>query len=71
MIPVCAALSALIMMYYLKNGNPVVWGIPIAWLGFIIWFATGMLFYFAYGHHKSTIALEEAERLAVRQPRIN
>ena len=70
-IPVCAALSALIMMYYLKNGNPVVWRIPIAWLGFMIWFATGMLFYFAYGRHKSTIALEEAERLAVRQPRVN
>ena len=70
-IPVLAALSALIMMYYLKNGNPVVWGIPIAWLGFIIWFAAGLIFYFSYGRNKSTVALEETEGLAIRQPPVN
>jgi APA family basic amino acid/polyamine antiporter len=70
-IPFCAALSALIMMYFLKEGNPVVWGVPIAWLGFIFWLAVGLLFYFSYGRHKSTVALEEAERLAIRQPRVN
>lgn len=70
-IPVLAAASALVMMYYLKYGNPVVWGVPIAWLGFIIWFAAGLIFYFSYGRHKSTIALEEAEGLAIKQPRVN
>jgi APA family basic amino acid/polyamine antiporter len=72
LVPILAALSALGMMYYLKNGNPVVWGFfPIAWLGFLIWLTVGLLFYFAYGRNKSTVALEEAERLAVRQPRVN
>lgn len=71
-IPVAAAASAILMMYYLKNGNPVVWGFfPIAWLGFLIWLTAGLLFYFAYGRNKSTIALEEAERLAIRQPPVN
>ncbi len=71
-IPTLAALSALGMMYYLKNGNPVVWGFfPIAWLGFLLWLTVGLLFYFAYGRNKSTIALEETEGLPVRQPRVN
>jgi basic amino acid/polyamine antiporter, APA family len=71
-IPTLAALSALTMMFYLKNGNPVVWGFfPIAWLGFIIWFAAGLFFYFSYGRHKSTVALEQVERLAIIQPPVN
>jgi APA family basic amino acid/polyamine antiporter len=71
-VPLLAALSAFGMIYYLKNGNPVVWGFfPIAWLGFLIWLTVGLLFYFAYGRQKSTVALEEAERLAIRQPRVN
>ncbi len=72
LIPICAAVSALLMMYFLKNGNPMVWGFfPIAWLGFIIWFVVGLAFYFSYGRHKSTIALEEAAGLAIQQPRVN
>jgi APA family basic amino acid/polyamine antiporter len=72
LIPIAAAVSALLMMYYLKNGNPVVWGFfPIAWLGFVIWFVVGLAFYFSYGRQKSTIALEEAAGLAIRQPRVN
>ncbi|MBV9718806.1 MAG: amino acid permease [Candidatus Eremiobacteraeota bacterium] len=70
-IPTLAALSALGMMYYLKFGNPVVWGFPIAWLGFLIWLTVGLLFYFAYGRHKSTVALEQVEHLAIRQPPVN
>jgi basic amino acid/polyamine antiporter, APA family len=57
-IPILAALSSLSMMYYLKNGNPLVWGIPIAWLGFVAWLALGLVFYFLYGRNKSTLALE-------------
>ena len=72
LIPILAAISALVMMYFLKMGNPMVWGFfPIAWLGFIIWFVVGLLFYFAYGRNKSTIALEQIEGLAVRQPPVN
>ena len=71
-VPVLAALSALAMMYYLKNGNPVVFGFfPIAWLGFLIWLTVGLIFYFCYGRNRSTMALQEAEGLPVRQPRVN
>ena len=31
----------------------------------------GLLVYFSYGRHKSTIALEETQGLAIRQPRVN
>jgi APA family basic amino acid/polyamine antiporter len=71
-IPMLAAISSLGMMYYLRVGNPVVWGFfPIAWLGFLIWFVAGLFFYFAYGHKKSTIALQSVEGLAVQQPPVN
>ena len=71
-VPALAALSALGMMYYLKNGNPVVWGFfPIAWLGFLIWLTVGLFFYFSYGRRKSTVALELVEGLPIRQPPVN
>jgi basic amino acid/polyamine antiporter, APA family len=71
-IPIAAALSALFLIFYLKNGNPLVWGFfPLVWLGFVIWFVLGLTFYFSYGRNKSTVALEETERLAIRQPRVN
>ncbi|HYL28053.1 MAG TPA: amino acid permease [Candidatus Nitrosotalea sp.] len=71
-IPVLSAVAALFLIYFLKVGNPLVWGFfPLVWLGFLVWFAVGLLFYFSYGRHKSTIALEQAEGLAVRQPRVN
>ena len=53
-------------------GNPLVWGFfPLVWLWFLIWLAIGLAFYFIYGRHKSTVALEEAAGLAVEQPRVN
>src|SRR6202042_748190 len=71
-VPVASILSALALIYYLKNGNPLVWGVfPLVWLGFLIWFGVGLIFYFSYGRQKSTVALEQAEGLAVRQPRVN
>ncbi len=71
-IPWCSAIAALFLIYFLKQGNPLVWGFfPLVWLGFLIWFAVGLIFYFSYGRHKSTIALELAESLAVRQPPVN
>ncbi|HTU81994.1 MAG TPA: amino acid permease, partial [Candidatus Acidoferrales bacterium] len=71
-IPALAALSALFLIFYLKNGNPLVAGFfPLVWLGFLIWLVAGLIFYFSYGRNKSTVALEEAEGLAVAQPRVN
>jgi basic amino acid/polyamine antiporter, APA family len=71
-VPVLAAVSALGLIYFLKEGNPYVWGFfPLVWLTFLIWFVIGLAFYFAYGRNKSTVALEEVEGLAVAQPRVN
>jgi APA family basic amino acid/polyamine antiporter len=71
-IPALAAISALAMMYYLRVGNPVVWGFfPIAWLGFLIWLVVGLIVYFTYGRFKSTVALQQIEGLAIQQPPVN
>lgn len=71
-IPVLSAVSALVLIYFLKVGNPLVWGFfPLVWLAFLIWLAIGLAFYFSYGRRKSTVALQEAEGLAPVQPRVN
>src|SRR5579863_6793764 len=71
-IPVLSAVSALFLIYFLRVGNPLVWGFfPLVGLGFLVWFVVGLIFYFSYGRNKSTVALEQAEGLAVRQPRVN
>jgi APA family basic amino acid/polyamine antiporter len=71
-IPVLSAVTALFLIYFLRVGNPLVWGFfPLVWLGFLIWFTVGLIFYFSYGHSKSTVALEETERLAIAQPPVN
>lgn len=71
-VPVLSAITALGLIYYLKIGNPVVWGFfPIVWLWFLIWLVVGLVFYFLYGRKKSTVALQEMENLAVRQPPVN
>jgi basic amino acid/polyamine antiporter, APA family len=71
-IPMLSAVTALFLIYFLRVGNPLVWGFfPLVWLGFLIWFGAGLIFYFSYGRHKSTVALEQTEGLAVAQPRVN
>jgi basic amino acid/polyamine antiporter, APA family len=71
-IPILSAVTALGLIYYLKVGNPLVWGFfPIVWLWFLIWLVVGLIFYFSYGRHKSTVALEGVEHVAVRQPPVN
>jgi len=71
-IPVLSAITALGLIYYLRVGNPVVWGFfPIVWLWFLIWMVIGLVFYYSYGRHKSTVAIEETEGLPVRHPRVN
>jgi APA family basic amino acid/polyamine antiporter len=70
-IPILSAVTALGLIYYLKVGNPLYYGIPIVWFWFVVWMIVGLVFYFAYGRQKSTVALQEAERLAPVQPRVN
>lgn len=55
-IPVLSALTALSLMYFLKYGNPTVFGVPIAWLGFVVWLAIGLVFYLAHGRSHSTVS---------------
>jgi APA family basic amino acid/polyamine antiporter len=72
LVPVLAALSALIMIYFLKEGNPVLWGFfPLVWFAFLVWLVTGLAFYYLYGRRKSSVALQQTEGLAVAQPRVN
>lgn len=72
LVPILAAISALILIYFLREGNPLVWGFfPLVWLAFLVWLVVGLIFYFAYGRRKSTVALQEAEGLAPIQPRVN
>ncbi|MGH6888785.1 MAG: amino acid permease [Rhizomicrobium sp.] len=62
-IPVLTAFSALFLIYFLKEGNPLVWGFfPLVWLGFLIWLAAGLLIYFSYSRRNSTVALADAAR---------
>ncbi len=71
-IPVLSAISAFVLIYFLRVGNPLVWGFfPLVWLAFLIWLVVGLIFYFSYGRHKSTVALEELEGLPPIQPRVN
>jgi basic amino acid/polyamine antiporter, APA family len=71
-IPVFSALSALLLMYALKIGNPVLWGFfPLVWFAFLVWLVAGLIFYFIYGRRMSTVALEQTEGIAVVQPRVN
>jgi APA family basic amino acid/polyamine antiporter len=56
-IPALSAISALFLIYFLRVGNPLVWGFfPLVWLAFTIWLMAGLLFYFFYGRRKSTVA---------------
>jgi basic amino acid/polyamine antiporter, APA family len=71
-IPVLAAVSALVLIYFLKVGNPLVWGFfPLVWLAFLVWLVVGLIFYFTYGRNKSTVALQAAEGVAPIQPQVN
>jgi APA family basic amino acid/polyamine antiporter len=71
-VPILSAVTAFILIIYLYKGNPLVWGFfPLVWLAFLVWLTVGLIFYFSYGRHKSTVALQEEERLAVRQPPVN
>ena len=71
-LPVLSAVSAVFLIYFLKVGNPLVWGFfPLVWLAGLIWLVVGLVFYFSYGRNKSTVALQTVEGLAPIQPRVN
>ena len=56
-IPVSSAVSALVLIYFLKIGNPLVWGFfPLVWLAFLVWLVAGLALYFSYGRRTSTVA---------------
>lgn len=60
-VPILTALSALFLIYFLKEGNPLVWGFfPLVWLGFLVWFAAGLIVYFSYSRRNSSVALAQA-----------
>jgi basic amino acid/polyamine antiporter, APA family len=72
LVPILSAVTAFGLILFLAVGNPLVWGFfPLVWLWFLIWLVLGLVFYFIYGRHKSTVALEEAAGLAIEQPRVN
>lgn len=58
LIPVLSALTALFLIYFLKEGNPLVWGFfPLVWLGFLVWLVVGLAFYFFWGRQHSIVSL--------------
>ena len=68
-IPTLSAITALGLIYFLKVGNPLAFGFfPIVWFWFIVWMLIGLAFYYAYGHRKSTVALQEAGVLTAQPP---
>jgi APA family basic amino acid/polyamine antiporter len=70
-VPVLSAITALGLIYYLKVGNPLFYGIPIVWFWFVVWMIIGLVFYGIYGRRKSTVAIQQMEGLAPAQPRVN
>ncbi len=64
LVPVSSAIAALVLMYFLKVGNPLVWGFPLVWFSFIVWLAFGLCVYALYGSRKSKVATETRERYA-------
>ena len=71
LIPVLSALTAFGLILYLRVGNPLLWNFfPLVWFAFIVWLIIGLIFYYSYGRHKSTVALQEVERMGISQPRM-
>ncbi len=67
---VAVALFVITLVYW-KIGNHTVIGFPLIWLAFLVWLVIGLVFYTMYGQYKSTVALQEIERLAIKQPPVN
>ncbi len=61
LIPVLSAVTAFGLIVYLKEGSARVFGIPLPWVGFVVWLIVGMVIYLTYGRAHSALA-HEAER---------
>ncbi|MEO9170559.1 MAG: amino acid permease [Candidatus Baltobacteraceae bacterium] len=59
-VPVISAVTAFGLMLSLAFGSPTVIGIPLPWLGFIVWLIVGMFIYYGYSRAHSTVGIEEA-----------
>jgi len=59
-VPILSAIAALFLIFYLKEGSVRAWGIPLPWLGFVIWLAVGMIVYLGYGRSHSTVGADDA-----------
>ena len=59
-IPTLSAITAFGLMLSLAFGSPKVIGIPLPWLGFIVWLLIGFIVYFTYSRGHSTVGIDEA-----------
>ena len=55
-IPALSAVTALALIFYLRFGSKEAWGIPLPWLGFVVWLAIGLAIYLGYGRRRSALA---------------
>ena len=56
-LPALSAITAVILMYFLRDGSPLVWGFfPLVWLSFLVWFVLGLVVYFTYSRRKSKLS---------------
>ena len=70
-IPMLSAVTALWLDLLPQGRQPARLGLlPDRLAGVLDWFIAGLIFYFSYGRHKSTVALEQTEGLAVRNRRL-
>ncbi len=60
LIPILSAVTAFGLMVSLAFGSPAVYGIPLPWLGFIVWLLIGFVVYFLYSRSHSAVGIEEA-----------
>jgi len=61
LIPTLCGISAFGMMVAQMLRSPTVWGIPLPWVGYAVWFVIGILFYYAYGRKHSTVSNDESK----------
>ncbi len=55
-VPTLSVLGALGGIYFLREGSGTLFGVPLPWAGFVIWFAIGMVIYLLYGRRNSAMA---------------
>jgi APA family basic amino acid/polyamine antiporter len=57
-IPVLSALTALFLIFYLKEGSARFAGMPLPWFGFLVWLVVGLGIYLGYGRRHSTVGIK-------------